>query len=401
MVSDNIKDPVCCKVADFGLAAMVMPDIAGALGTWQWLAPEVIDRLGSAYDCRSDVYSFGIVLWEICSIDIPFLEYLPLEEYSCLAWDNTGKEIRQFNPEVMKQAIIEKNLRPTIPSDLPPGVGELIASCIAPDPNDRPFFTAIVDTLCKFIGCEAPPLNIPDPEKGVSSRVEGKIGDYEANIDISECKEIVTFQKRIDFDIKIRCMVISGGHSLIAANGILMRYDSNGNQCKKVSVLKDDKKSELNIHSMAAIEDVVWGGCEDGTIIVWIIESLEEKARWKAHAPHIVKPLAVVHTPTNKTVWSASPVERTVRVWNAKDYRMLAVVQSNEHPVYCLTQHQDFVWMGGSGELFVYNSSTYQLRGNWRAHESSISCILSLGNRVWTGSAAGDIKIWEDKVIFF
>ena len=381
---------------------MVMPDIAGSLGTWQWLAPEVIDRLGSAYDCRSDVYSFGIVFWEVCSFEIPFLEYLPKEEFSCLAWDNTGKEIRQFNPEVMKDAIIERNLRPTIPNNLPEGVYELISECFSANPEDRPYFDEIIKRICKISGLNLPKSEKVDQEIPSTPKLSSNIKET-FKIPL-ECKEVVKFKETIHFQQKIRCMVLLGEHMWIAgSSGILTRTSFDGITKKTIVVHKLGEESSkfLNIHSIIAVDDSIWTGCEDGSIIVWDANSCLEKKRWNAHESNIVKILCLVHTAKKRCVWSASPIDRTVKVWDIDDFKLISTVQSNRHYVNCLTQHQDFVWIGGNGELFVYNSVTFQLRGSWRAHESSISCMLSLGNRVWTGSATGDIKVWEDKVNHF
>lgn len=59
------------KVADFGLsrlqAAACGEPLTAELGTWQWMAPEVVapwDQRGAVYTEKADVYSFGIVMWE-------------------------------------------------------------------------------------------------------------------------------------------------------------------------------------------------------------------------------------------------------------------------------------------------------------------------------------------------
>ena len=98
------------------------------------------------------------------------------------------------------------------------------------------------------------------------------------------------------------------------------------------------------------------------------------------------------------TVWSASPSERSIKVWNSNDYLLRTIVQNKEHSVYCLEKHGDFVWAGGNGEIFLYKIDNYLQRGYWRVHDSSISCLKSFGNRIWSGSATGELKIWEDKV---
>ncbi len=40
-----------------------------------WLAPEVMRNKADEYSTKSDIYSFGIILWEIFERSIPFAEY--------------------------------------------------------------------------------------------------------------------------------------------------------------------------------------------------------------------------------------------------------------------------------------------------------------------------------------
>lgn len=53
------------KIADFGVAR-IMDSICcttAETGTYRWMAPEVIEH--KPYNCKADVYSFGILLWEL------------------------------------------------------------------------------------------------------------------------------------------------------------------------------------------------------------------------------------------------------------------------------------------------------------------------------------------------
>lgn len=406
---------------------MVMPDIAGSLGTWQWLAPEVIDRFGSTYDCRSDVYSFGIVCWELCSFEIPFLEYLKNEEYSCVAWDGNGKEIRQFNTEAMKEAIIEKNLRPTIPFHAPNEMRKLIVECFSSEPDERPYFTEIIPRICSFSGLPEPKsfqdfhylVNDNSQTKKSSPLLPSKPKYQPPKLSSlpknpGECKRLVSLFMTIPFQQKIRNIILHQESIWVAANnGILSRIGCDGKIKKTLIVHKDNNNvlmtSQfvpvfLDIHCILGYGDFVWGGCEDGSIIVWNTKTLKEVTRWNAHGVNLVKNLLLVETSKNtKTIWSVSPIDRSIYVWNVGDFKLIATVSStlNRHAVNCITQHKEYIWIGGNGDLYLYHATTFQLRGSWRAHDSSVSCILSFGNRVWTGSATGDIKIWEDKVSMF
>merc|ERR1712137_69705 len=168
---------------------------------------------------------------------------------------------------------------------------------------------------------------------------------------------------------------------------------------KLVQHIPSDTKpsASRSLHSMLLVGKHLWCGCEDGSIVIWDTETSTGITHWQAHSSCAIKQMVVVHTREGKTVWTTSPVERSIHVWDTQPpYTKLSTIHSPNHTVNCLAQHQDNVWVGGNGDLNVYSSATYQLRGSWRAHDSSVTSILSLGNRVWTGSAAGEIRVWED-----
>ena len=58
------------KLADFGWTRVMAESMTGKIGTYQWMAPEVINN--EKYTEKADVYSFGIILWEIASREPPY-----------------------------------------------------------------------------------------------------------------------------------------------------------------------------------------------------------------------------------------------------------------------------------------------------------------------------------------
>jgi len=60
------------KIMDFGLARIKADHdtMTGQTGTYQWMSPEVIK--GQKYTESADIYSMGIIFWEICMEKIPF-----------------------------------------------------------------------------------------------------------------------------------------------------------------------------------------------------------------------------------------------------------------------------------------------------------------------------------------
>lgn len=67
------------KIADFGIACeeAYCDLLAEDPGTYRWMAPEMIKR--KSYGRKVDVYSFGLMLWEMVSGTIPYEEMTPIQ----------------------------------------------------------------------------------------------------------------------------------------------------------------------------------------------------------------------------------------------------------------------------------------------------------------------------------
>ena len=124
------------KVADFGLSVFAMPKASGDLRTWRWLAPEVFHFSVREYGLASDIYSFGMVLWEL--IDGAF----PFGEFNADEWE-------------VQESIVKEGLRPTIGS-CDPRYSSLIQKCWANSPKRRPSWTEIVEELVALAEVQAP-----------------------------------------------------------------------------------------------------------------------------------------------------------------------------------------------------------------------------------------------------
>jgi eukaryotic-like serine/threonine-protein kinase len=107
------------KVTDFGIsrtATSQMTEAGSIVGTAQYLSPE--QARGAPVDQRSDIYSVGIVLYELLTGKLPFTGETPLE----IAMKHLS-EIPKAPSE----------LRPEIPTDL----DMIVLRALAKDPADR------------------------------------------------------------------------------------------------------------------------------------------------------------------------------------------------------------------------------------------------------------------------
>src|SRR2546429_7881676 len=107
------------KVTDFGIArsgASQMTEVGSIIGTAQYLSPE--QARGAPVDQTSDLYSVGVVLYEMLTGQVPFTGDTPLE----IAMKHLS--------EVPKPP---SELRPEVPHDL----DLVVVRALAKDPADR------------------------------------------------------------------------------------------------------------------------------------------------------------------------------------------------------------------------------------------------------------------------
>lgn len=109
------------KILDFGIARLMQDDsrltrTGEALGTVGYFAPEIL--LGKEVDLRADLFSFGVVAYELCTGKHPFL---------------TGDLGHTLYAIVHHNPLPPAGVRP----DCPPELSDLVVRCLAKDTNQR------------------------------------------------------------------------------------------------------------------------------------------------------------------------------------------------------------------------------------------------------------------------
>ncbi|GCB70757.1 mitogen-activated protein kinase kinase kinase 7 isoform X2 [Scyliorhinus torazame] len=130
------------KICDFGTACDIQTHMTNNKGSAAWMAPEVFE--GSNYSEKCDVFSWGIILWEVITRRKPF--------------DEIG------GPAFRIMWAVHNGTRPPLIQNLPKPIESLMTRCWSKDPAQRPSMEEIVRImthLMKYFPGAEEPLQYP------------------------------------------------------------------------------------------------------------------------------------------------------------------------------------------------------------------------------------------------
>jgi sterile alpha motif and leucine zipper-containing kinase AZK len=95
LCNSHVRKNLRAKVCDFGTSRIIdhTTQATGMIGSTCWMAPEIMR--GEKYNVKCDIYSFGVLLWEMLTCQVPFQN--------------------KTNPYAIMWSVLELNERPPMP----------------------------------------------------------------------------------------------------------------------------------------------------------------------------------------------------------------------------------------------------------------------------------------------
>ena len=191
------------------------------IGTPAYLAPEIY--MNKEYSKSSDVYSFGLIIYEILSGEKPFTNVI--------------------SPKGIKQIILDEESRPQIPETICESYRNLIERCWSQKPELRPTFETIVDELRTN-----PSFITQDVDEDEYRKYIKYIDETPNSFDpLKKLSYVEHSMKRTDIKFKERNLKINLGNIYkTELNGIQVEYDFiDIKKYKKEKLLNFNRKNKI------------------------------------------------------------------------------------------------------------------------------------------------------------
>uniref|UniRef100_A0AAQ5XVF3 Vascular endothelial growth factor receptor 3 n=1 Tax=Amphiprion ocellaris TaxID=80972 RepID=A0AAQ5XVF3_AMPOC len=209
------------KICDFGLARDIYKDPdyvrkGNARLPLKWMAPESI--FDKVYTSQSDVWSFGVLLWEIFSLGASPYPGVQIDEEFCKR--------------------LKDGVRMRAPETASPEIYGIMLACWQGEPKDRPTFPALVQILGDLLqdnslpdGKDYIPLNHSQnsEDDGFSQASSGPASEEELRMACNtlptryELMQVIFFQNQQSLDHSVHCLCSQSQNSIIFVGSSQMK----------------------------------------------------------------------------------------------------------------------------------------------------------------------------------
>jgi len=429
------------KLTDFGLARIAddvkLTRTGFVTGTPLYMAPE--QALGESADPRSDLFSLGAILYEMCAGQPPFQGNSALAILKQIA-EEKHRPLRELNPDVpewlaqMVDELLAKKPadRYQSASDLAEVLdfhwahmrsssADLPAVCqeeIKQRSRRNKLIFAGVGTALLALGLLAGiflPRMFRDPKAAAASPQQAAVLAANAgsvwSVSFDPKSDTVAMAVE-DGSVRLWDWPTQNVQSTFEAHrGIVWssRFSSDG---QFIATSGDDGLIKIwNRSSLEPLKEFehpsavrglaigndgkLFAGDRKGGLKVWSLDSGEPLVT--AQQPGAVYTVAL--SPDGKTLATAGS-DKIVRVWNAETLKQKLPLEGHAGPVYGLSFNQSgdrLASAGWDGTIRIWNSAGGKLLHSWEGHSGDIWAIAfaPTGTTLATGAQDGTVKLWD------
>ncbi len=269
-------------------------------GTLAWMAPELLKRGGKSSP-ESDIYSYGMLLWELVTHGIPFA-------------DSAG------NPDLIRQWVLLDREREKIPTHCPDVFAKIIQHCWEEKPDNRITLTEIQQELTALSKMRSSSVEtqfiLEELQKTQTGQEEKWNARLEAKKSLAKQKQEDEEGRRLELE-KLRIAERNQQTEIKAMKDKIAKLEKNKNidieekESLQTEHIKDEKRYSINsevsisapkilpINEQFKLQDQLITACKQGDK-----KSVEATIQWGAKAS---MPNAKGEYPLAAAVWGMCP----------------------------------------------------------------------------------------------
>eukprot|EP01125_Pyxidicula_operculata_P003691 TRINITY_DN1493_c0_g1_i5.p2 TRINITY_DN1493_c0_g1~~TRINITY_DN1493_c0_g1_i5.p2 ORF type:complete len:2132 (-),score=469.27 TRINITY_DN1493_c0_g1_i5:6801-13196(-) len=445
VVSLDINNDVHCKVADFGLAQRLYVTLSERLFTWQWLAPEILDEKSLSYDHRVDIYSYGVVLWEIATRAFPYDEMEQFKvkreekltpqqledsalvrDMTAAGWNinlNTGEAVHiDYNKYEIIEQILEEQLRPTIPESTPKDIASCIRKCWSKDPDQRPSFMSICTDMLSATSLDFN-IKIPTTNATSTTTAANTTTNTPSSIETSNPSSSATESTPKQFapttnassNVSPRppATTQNGGAVSPRSPNITPRRSTSTSRLNHtintgrnaITSVQSNERKVTRSKSQHAISNLISPRKP--------AREMFEKEEDQSAVPTVIhKPLASLNVKVtsmeyiDEHVWIGC-CDGRIYIFDVENGQQVKILSAHKRAVRCISSvSPKLIYSGGADSLiYVYSrkkkAKTNRTWSGLRGHSGIVLSILPVEPdedkkvKVWSGDSEGNILLWK------